>query len=125
MGKSMKNLFLKTLAIGLFLLAMPLRQQAQQPFANNGSSINFDISEIAIFDERVIFLYNLFNDSRFDVTVSERDGIYTVSANPSFGDQDLKTSFADFKEQNALSFSKMDKETATATALQTKRPVVQ
>lgn len=116
----MKNLFLKTLAIGLFLLAMPLRQQAQQPFANNGSSINFDISEIAIFDERVIFLYNLFNDSRFDVTVSERDGIYTVSANPSFGDQDLKTSFADFKEQNALSFSKMDKETATATALQYK-----
>lgn len=121
MGKSMKNLFLKTLAIGLILLALPMKQQAQQPaFSNNETTIDFDITEITLFDERVFFLYNLFNDSRFDVVNGENDGIFIVSADPSFEDLDLNAAFADFKAQNALSFKMMDKESASETAIEYK-----
>lgn len=117
----MKHLFLKTLAIGLFLLALPMKQQAQQPnFANHETTIDFDITEIAIFDERVYFLYNLANDSRFDVVSNKQDGIFTISANPSSEIMSLEAAFAEFKEQNALSFKKMDKDLATETAIEYK-----
>ena len=117
MGKSMKNLFLKTLAISLFLLAMPMKQQAQQPtFVSNESTINFDITDIAIFDERIIFIYNLINDSRFNVVNSEQDGVFVISANPAYKDLDLVSAFSEFKEHNSLEFKKMDKDDASEIA---------
>lgn len=117
-GKNMRNLFLKTIAIGLFLLVMPMKQHGQQPrFAQNHVTIDFDITEIANFDERIVFLYNLVNDSRFNVVNSERDGIFIVSADPSFENMDLQETFAEFREQNKLYFSKTDKETLSETAI--------
>ena len=111
----MKNLFFKALAIGLILLAMPLKQQAQQPaFSNNELTISFDITEIANYDERVYFLYNLVNDGRFSAENGKEDGLFVISA--ANGDQDLTSAFAEFKEQNALAFRKMNKEQASETA---------
>ena len=114
----MKHLFLKTLAIGLILLAMPMKQQAQQPVvSHNETTISFDITEIDLFDQRVYFLYNLVNDNRFDVVNSEQDGVFIISADPSYDGMSLQNAFAEFKEQNAKSFSIMDKETASETAI--------
>lgn len=114
----MKKSLLKTLAIALILLAMPMKHFGQQPrYAQNASTIDFDITGIDLFEERIIFLYNLINDSRFDVVNSEQDGVFIISADPAYEDLDLATTFSSFQEQNARAISKMDKETLAETAL--------
>lgn len=114
----MKNLFLKTLAIGLFLLAMPMKQQAQQPtLTPMESTIDFDITGIDVFDERIIFLHNLVNDGRFNVVNSERDGVFIISADPAYPGMDLQSTFNSFKADQAKAFAKMDKEEASETAI--------
>lgn len=114
----MKNLHLRTIAICLFLLAIPMIQFGQQPkFAQDETTLEFNISDIARFDERIFFIYNLLNDSRFNVVNSEKDGVFIVSADAAYEDMDLKSSFAEFKAQNAIRFSKMDKEQASETTL--------
>ncbi|WP_171291464.1 hypothetical protein, partial [Acinetobacter baumannii] len=40
----------------------------------------FNITDIANYDERVYFLYNLVNDSRFDVINGEAAGMFIISA---------------------------------------------
>ena len=117
----MKNLFLKTLAIGLFLLAMPMKQQAQQPtLTPMESTIDFDITGIDVFDERIIFLHNLVNDGRFNVVNSERDGVFIISADPAYPGMDLQSTFNSFKADQAKAFAKMDKEEASETAIEFK-----
>ena len=114
----MKNLFLKTLAIGLFLLVMPANFNGQVPaITQHQSTIDFDITEISLFDERVYFMYNLINDGRFDVVNSENDSVFIVSVDPTYKGIDLKSAFAEFREQNAIEFSRMDKEEASETAI--------
>ena len=117
----MKKSLLKTLAIALILLAIPMKHFGQQPrYAQNASTIDFDITEIDLFEERIVFLYNLINDSRFDVVNSEQDGVFVISADPAYEDLDLAATFSSFREQNNLAFSKMDKETLAETAIEYK-----
>ena len=122
----MKNLFLKTLVIGLILLGIPAKHHGQNPqFTHQQATIDFDITEINIFDERIFFMYNLINDGRFNVVNSENDGVFIVSADPVYNDMDLKSAFAEFREQNAIEFSRMDKEQASETALEYKAALPQ
>ena len=117
----MKRLLIKTLAIGLILLAMPMTHLAQQPkFVHNESTIDFDITRITVFDQRIVFLYNLINDSRFNVVNSERDGVFIISADHSYADLNLVETFADFQKQNARLFSSMDKEALAELAVEYK-----
>ena len=112
------NKLLRTLGIVALLLALPMRQFGQtSQLPHHQTTIDFDITEINLFDERVFFIYQLINDSRFNVINSEEEGIFIVSADPSFEGMDLKASFSEFREQTALLFSKMDKEQAAETAL--------
>ena len=114
----MKNLFLKTIVIALFLLAMPLKQYGQQPISvPNKTTINFDITEIALFEERILFIDNLVNDGRFNVINSENDGVFIVSADPSYENLDLQEAFSDFRAQYTNQVLKMDKETLAETAM--------
>ena len=113
----MKNLILKSLAITLILLVFPLKQHGQNPsFAHQDTTIDFDITDIALFDERVFFLYNLVNDSRFDVINSEKDGVFIISADEAYPSLDLHQAFEDFKNDNAKAFAAMEKEDASETA---------
>ena len=107
----------KTMLAAMIMLLMPVRHFAQ-PILNTNpqTTIEFDITEIPNFDERVIFLYNLMNDSRFDIITSERDGFFVISANDAFEGIDLGETFAEFREQNANAFARMDKAQAAATA---------
>ncbi|MBQ3710696.1 MAG: PKD domain-containing protein [Bacteroidales bacterium] len=114
----MKNLFLRTLVIGLFLLVIPVKQYGQNPqFTHSQPTLDFDITEISLFDERIFFMYNLVNDGRFDVVNSENDGVFIISVDPAYKDMDLKSAFAEFREQNAIEFSRMDKEEAAETSI--------
>ena len=114
----MKNLFLKTLVIGLFLLALPMKEFGQAPkFGHDSSTIDFDITEIALFDERVFFIYHLIHDGRFNVVNSENEGVFVISADPGYNELDLRSEFYDFREQTANLFSGMDKEQAAETAM--------
>ena len=115
------NRFAKTVFLAMMLLVMPLKQWAQQPQANNNpATIRFDITDIARFDERVFFIYNLMTDGRFDVINDEQDGIFIVSASDAFEGISLSETFAEFKEQNAINFNKMDKEQAAEVAAEYK-----
>ena len=115
------NKLFKMLVAALFVLLMPVTSKAQpiQTTANE-PTISFDITDIANFDERVFFLYNLTTDGRFDVINSEQDGIFVISASNSFEGINLTETFADFRTQNAIDFARMSKEQAAEVAAEYK-----
>jgi len=117
----MKRLFLKTIAIALFLLVIPASLNAQYPrFSQNGTTLEFDITEISNFDQRIVFLYNLVNDGRFNVASSEEDGFFTVCLNPSIENRNLQEAFEGFKAQHTQLFSRLDKENLSEMAIEYK-----
>ncbi|MBQ5548389.1 MAG: choice-of-anchor J domain-containing protein, partial [Prevotella sp.] len=75
--------------------------------SNGTYAIN--ITDIANFDERVYFLYNLINDVRFDVINGEAAGMFIVSAAQGYEDLELEVAVKDFIYDNANQFSMMDK----------------
>ena len=83
----------------------------------NESMLEFNIADVANFDGRVYFLYNLVNDSRFTVVNGEENGEFIVSTDSNIN---LKESFADFVEQTMSSFARMDKYAAADFANQYK-----
>ncbi|MBR1514786.1 MAG: PKD domain-containing protein [Bacteroidales bacterium] len=112
-----KNRFAEVILLVMFSMLLPTRHFAQQPrVLQNQSVIEFDVTDIAIFDERVFFIYNLVTDGRFDVINGERDGVFVISADEAYEGIDLGASFADFRHQNAIDFSRMDKEQAAVVA---------
>ena len=99
----------KLLILGLMIL-LPLRHFAQNHPSNNAqTSIEFDITNISIFEERFFFIHNLLNDIRFDVTIGEKDGYFIIHASDAYKNLNLEESFDDFIQQNAIQFSNMDK----------------
>lgn len=115
------NRIAKLLLISAMLLTLPMRFFAQNSkTVYNQETIEFDITDIDLFDERVFFIYNLVNDSRFDVKTSEEDGIFLINANNAFESMNLEDSFLDFCHQNAASFNQMDKASAADVACEYK-----
>ena len=115
------NRIAKLLLIGAMLLTLPMRYFAQNSrTVYNQETIEFDITDIDLFDERVFFIYNLVNDSRFDVKASEEDGIFLINANEAFEGMNLEDSFLDFCHQNDAAFRQMDKAVAADVACEYK-----
>ena len=115
------NRIAKLLLIGFMLLTLPMRFFAQNSrTVYNQETIEFDITDIGLFDERVFFIYNLVNDSRFDVKASEEDGIFLINANEAFENLNLEDSFLDFCRQNNAAFRQMDKAVAADVACEYK-----
>ena len=107
----------KQFIILFFLLVSVIGAKAQTPKANyNQPTIEFNITDISLFEERVFFIYNLVNDGRFDVKTSENDGVFLINADEAFEGINLQESFNDFRQQNAIEFAKMDKEQAAEVA---------
>ena len=113
--------FIKLFAVAMLLALMPAKSFSQwtQP-VNNEVTIAFNITDIANFDERVFFLYNLTTDGRFDVINGERDGFFIISASNNFEGINLAEAFADFREQNTANFNMMSKEQAAEVAAEYK-----
>ena len=115
------NRIAKLLLIGAMLLTLPMRYFAQNSrTVYNQETIEFDITDIDLFDERVFFIYNLVNDSRFDVKASEENGIFLINANEAFEGMNLEDSFLDFCHQNNAAFRQMDKAVAADVACEYK-----
>ena len=115
------NRIAKLLLIGAMLLTLPIRYFAQNSrTVYNQETIEFDITDISLFDERIYFIYNLVNDSRFDIKVSEEDGIFLINANEAFENMNLEDSFLDFCHQNNATFRQMDKAAAANVAYECK-----
>ena len=109
------------LVTAIFLVLLPMKSFAQPTrIASNNPTILFDITNIANFDERVFFLYNLTTDGRFVVINSEQDGVFVISANDAFEDMNLRTAFDDFRIQNNNDFTTMSKEQAAEMAAEYK-----
>lgn len=90
----MKDLYLRTLAICLFLLVLPMRQIAQNPYehyANGDVVLNFH--EIDNVDFRLYLLYRLTTEKQFVITPEDEYGFFHVSANESCSQNDLLSSF--------------------------------
>ena len=108
----MKNI-IKVFVATMLITLMPIKAFTQPTrIAGNEATISFDITSIDNFDERVFFLYNLVTDGRFEVITSEQDGVFVVSASDAFEGLNLRSAFADFREQNASDFRSMSKEQA-------------
>ena len=115
------NKLIKLIVAVLLLAFLPAKSFAQPTgIASDETTISFDITDIANFDERVFFLYNLSNDGRFEVINSEQDGIFIISSSEAFAGINLAETFADFYEQNAIDFLKMDKVQAAEVAAEYK-----
>ena len=115
------NKITRILCVAMMLLVMPLRQYGQTiQVVNNQPTIAFNITEIANFDERVFFLYELSQDGRFDVIASETDGVFIISINEAYDGISLGETFRDFRMENAYNFSLMDKVQAANVAAEYK-----
>ena len=112
---------LKSFVAVLLLVFLPTRLFAQPTrIVDNEPTILFDITDIANFDERVFFLYNLTTDGRFEVITSEQDGVFVISASEAFEGLNLRTAFNDFRTQNTDDFTRMSKEQAAEVAAEFK-----
>ena len=101
----------------LLFLIFSCKLWAQYPqHIQSPAAIHFDITTVNTFDERVILIYNLMDDSRFDVVTSEDDGIFVISANDAYEGLDLNEAFADFLATNADQFARLSKEEASEMA---------
>ena len=115
------NKITRILCVAMMLLVMPLKQFGQSiQVVNNQPTIAFNITEIANFDERVFFLYELSQDGRFDVIASETDGVFIISINEAYDGISLGETFRDFRMENAYNFSLMDKVQAANVAAEYK-----
>lgn len=115
------NKITRILCVAMMLLVMPLKQFGQTiQVVNNQPTIAFNITEIANFDERVFFLYELSQDGRFDVIASETDGVFIISINEAYDGISLGETFRDFRMENAYNFSLMDKVQAANVAAEYK-----
>ena len=111
----------KQITTVLILLVSAIIAKAQVLMDNYSQpTIEFNITDIAQFDERVFFIYNLVNDSRFDVKNSEKDGVFLINANDAYEDMNLIESFADFRRQNANEYVQMGKTQAAETVCEYK-----
>ena len=115
------NKLINFLVAAMFLVLLPMKSFAQPTrITNNEPTISFDITDIANFDERVFFLYNLITDGRFEVINGEQDGVFVISESETFEGINLRTVFNDFRTQNADDFTRMSKEQAADVAAEFK-----
>lgn len=109
-----KQLNMKKFLSIILALFFFITLQAQNNFYSNinyeNNNIEFDITDINTFEERMYFLYTLVNDSRFIVGQGEGNGIFVISLNDSFNNNNLHNIFENFRKETATSFEKMGKD---------------
>ena len=104
---------MKKLLFFVILLYSALSVFAQKyDFTESNDKIEFDIKSIAIFEQRVHFVYTLSSDTRFDIYPSEDAGYFIISKGEGFDSKSLSEAFGDFCEEEHEAFIKMTKEEA-------------
>ncbi|MBR3698425.1 MAG: T9SS type A sorting domain-containing protein [Bacteroidales bacterium] len=98
----MKHLFFKTLAIGLILLAMPLKQYGQSV---KNHSIELEVESIVNPDYRYCLLSAIANDSNLNYTVNEDYMSVLISSSENLPDNQFQSYFNGIKEKTETEFN--------------------
>lgn len=99
--------------IALFLLVFSVKAQDVKNlyvFDKINNTIEFDITKIALFEQRTHFLYMLNNDERFDVSLGSNDGVFVIKRNKNSYDCNLESTFNDFFKGEMSAFKSMSKD---------------
>ena len=121
----MKHLFLKTLAIGLILLAMPMKQFGQEI---KNHLIRLDVMAIENPDMRYCMLANLANDNNIIYTIDEEENNLLLFSSRALSDNQFQAYYNQLKT-NAIEefhdYLSADKETQGNTFSQWKSSLPQ
>lgn len=102
----------KSFLFVVFLLSTLFVSAQKYDFSIYQDKIEFDITNINIFEHRVHFVHTLNSDLRFDVKTSDKDGVFIIRKSEVSGDLNLSEAFNEFCQEEHAVFSKMTKEEA-------------
>lgn len=106
----MKKTFTFILAV-LFAITVKAQQiKGLYSFDKKQNAIEFDITKISLFEQRMHLVYLLNNDDRFDVSTSDRDGIFVVKRNKNSYSFNVEDAFNDFYNEETAAFNSMTKD---------------
>ena len=106
----MKKTFTLILAV-LFAITVKAQQiKGLYSFDKKQNAIEFDITKISLFEQRMHLVYLLNNDDRFDVSTSDRDGIFVVKRNKNSYSFNVEDAFNDFYNEETAAFNSMTKD---------------
>ena len=97
----------------MFLLMVSAKAQDIKnayTFDKINNTIEFDITKISLYEQRAHLIYLLNNDERFDVSVSEKDGVFVVKRNENSYSFNLEDTFGDFYKEEMAAFNTMTKD---------------
>lgn len=102
------------LIFALFLSVISVKAQNNHElfytFDKIHNTIEFDITGISLYTQRIHFLYLLTNDERFDVSVDGRDGIFVIKQSKNSYNINIENAFNNFYSEEISSFNIMSKE---------------
>ena len=98
----MKNLFFKALAIGLILLAMPMRQYGQNV---RNHAIELEVESIADPDYRFCLMSAIANDSNLNYSVNEDYMSVLVTSAKQWTDDQFQAYFNGIRKETEASFN--------------------
>lgn len=106
----MKKTFTFILAV-LFAITVKAQQiKGLYSFDKKQNAIEFDITKISLFEQRMHLVYLLNNDDRFDVSTSDRDGIFVIKRNKNSYNFNVEDAFSDFYNEETAAFNSMTKD---------------
>ncbi|MGN0033699.1 MAG: PKD domain-containing protein [Candidatus Limimorpha sp.] len=97
------------LIIAFFLIHFVNAQDTNNIVENNCDEIEFDITTIQIFEQRMHFVYSLYMDERFNINICDRDGIFIIDKKDN-DDNDTGNLFKEFCIEEASAFNNMSKD---------------
>lgn len=101
------------MVFAMFLLVVSAKAQDIRnayTFDKMNNTVEFDITKISLFEQRVHFLYLLNNDERFDVSTSDKDGVFVVKQSKNSYNLNLEDTFISFYDNETSVFNEMSKD---------------
>jgi len=106
---------MKKTTLLLFFSLLLLIAKAQQTknfydYVVNHNTVELNITNINLFEQRTHFIYTLYSDERFIVSTGTDNGVFAVSTSEKFENQDVKDLFNEFCIEEDLAFNSMSKD---------------
>lgn len=103
------------LFVAALLLTISIKAQTSKnlyTFDKIQNRLELDIAKIDLFGQRMHLLYTLNNDVRFNVSTSDRDGIFIIETSKVAGNINLERVFNSLLDEATSDFESMSKEEA-------------
>lgn len=79
-------------------------------FDKINNTVEFDITKISLFEQRAHFLNLLNNDERFEVSTSDKDGVFIIKRNKNSYNFNLEDVINSFYAEESAAFNNMSKD---------------